>query len=152
LAKLDTDEPEIYENIDAVFVNLRNNLIPFFVEDSKLHKSDLLRLKFEDVNSESEAEHLLKSELYLPLELLPKLEGNKFYFHEIIGYKVIDSNFGEVGNIVSINDSTAQSLFVIDKNGIEILLPMNDDFIQKVDRDQNVINVTMPEGLIDLYL
>ncbi len=152
MAKLDTDEPEIYENIDAVFVNLRNNLIPFFVEDSKLHKSDLLRLKFEDVNSESEAEHLLKSELYLPLELLPKLEGNKFYFHEIIGYKVIDSNFGEVGNIVSINDSTAQSLFVIDKNGIEILLPMNDDFIQKVDRDQNVINVTMPEGLIDLYL
>jgi len=152
LAKLDTDEPEIYENIDAVFVNLRNNLIPFFVEDSKLHKSDLLRLKFEDVNSESEAEHLLKSELYLPLELLPKLEGNKFYFHEIIGYKVIDSNFGEVGKIVSINESTAQSLFVIDKNGIEILLPMNDDFIQKVDRDQNVINVTMPEGLIDLYL
>ena len=152
MAKLDTDEPEIYENIDAVFVNLRNNLIPFFVEDSKLHKSDLLRLKFEDVNSESEAEHLLKSELYLPLELLPKLEGNKFYFHEIIGYKVIDSNFGEVGKIVSINESTAQSLFVIDKNGIEILLPMNDDFIQKVDRDQNVINVTMPEGLIDLYL
>ena len=49
LIKLDTDEPAIYENLDAVFVDLRNNFLPFFIESSQLHKSELLRVKFEEV-------------------------------------------------------------------------------------------------------
>lgn len=152
LAKLDTDEPELYENLDAIFVALRNNLVPFFIESSRLHKSDLLRIKFEEVNSEEDADALLRSDLYLPLELLPKLEGNKFYFHEVIGFSVEDKNFGRVGTITGINDTTAQALFEIDRDGIEILIPMNDEFIIKVDRDLKTIFVNTPEGLIDLYI
>ena len=152
LAKLDTDEPQLYENIDAVFMDLRGNLVPFFIESAQLHKSDLLRLKFEDVETEADADALIKSELYLPLDLLPKLEGDKFYFHEVIGFTVKDQNFGEVGIIKAINDSTAQALFIIDRNGTEILIPMNDEFIVKVDKPNKTIEVNTPEGLIDLYL
>ncbi len=152
LAKLDTDEPDLYDNLDAIFIDLRGNLVPFFVVSSQLHKSDLLRLKFEDVDTEADADALMKSELYLPLGLLPKLEGDKFYFHEVIGFKIKDENFGEVGTITGINDSTAQSLFEIDRDGIEILIPMNDEFITKVDRKNKTIVVNTPEGLIDLYL
>lgn len=152
LAKLDTDQPELYENLDAIFIDLKNNLVPFFIETSQLHKSDLLRIKFEDVDSEEEADTLIKSELYLPLELLPKLEGNKFYFHEVIGFTIKDKNFGEVGTITGINDSTAQALFEIDRHGTDILIPMNDEFIVKVDRNNKTIIVETPEGLIDLYL
>lgn len=152
LAKLDTDQPELYENLDAIFLELRNNLIPFFVEHSQLHKSELLRLKFEDVDTEVDADAIMKCGLFLPLHLLPKLEGNKFYFHEVIGFTVRDKNFGDVGTIKAINDTTAQSLFEIDRNGTEILIPMNDEFIITVDRDNKTILVETPEGLIDLYL
>lgn len=152
LIKLDTDEPAIYENLDAVFVDLKNSFLPFFIESSQLHKSELLRVKFEDVSTESDADSLLKCDTYLPLELLPKLEGDKFYFHEVIGFTVEDVNFGNVGVIKSINDSTAQSLFEIDRNGVEILIPMNDEFIKKLDKKNKTILVETPEGLIDLYL
>ncbi len=151
LAKLDTDQPELYEHLDAIFIQVRNNLIPFFIEKSQLHKSDLLRVKFEDVDSEADADALIKSELYLPLEFLPKLEGNKFYFHEVIGFKITDKTFGEVGIIKGINDSTAQALFEVDRDGIEILIPMNDEFIVEVNRETKTIIVETPEGLIDLY-
>lgn len=152
LAKLDTDQPELYENLDAIFLELRGSLVPFFIEDLQLHKSELLRLKFEDVDTEADADSILKSGLYLPLDLLPKLEGNKFYFHEVLGFKVIDKNFGDVGILKAINDTTAQSLFVIDREGTEILIPMNDDFIKEVNRKNKTILVAAPEGLIDLYL
>lgn len=152
LAKLDTDEPDLYDNLDAIFIDLRGNLIPFFVQSSQLHKSELLRLKFEDVDTEADADALMKTDLYLPLDLLPKLKGNKFYFHEVIGFTINDENFGEVGILKSINDSTAQSLFEIDRDGIEILIPMNDEFIVKVDRKNKTILLNTPEGLIDLYL
>ncbi len=152
LAKLDTDQPELYENMDSVLVELRGNLIPFFIEQSQLHKSELLRIKFEEVDTEQDADSILKSDLYLPLEFLPKLEGDKFYFHEVVGFTIEDINFGKVGIIKSINDSTAQALFEIDRDGIEILIPMNDEFIKKVDCNNKTILVETPEGLIDLYI
>jgi len=152
LVKLDTDEPEIFKNLESVFISLRNNLIPFFVDSCKLHKSQLLRIKFEEVDTEEDADALLKSDLYLPLSILPTLSGNKFYYHEVTGFTIIDENFGEVGVIDNINDTGAQELFVIDRDGIEILIPVNDEFIKKVDRDKKQILVSTPEGLIDLYL
>ena len=50
------------------------------------------------------------------------------------------------------NDSTAQALFEIDRDGIEILIPMNDDFIKIWIEKQKTITVETPRGLIDLYL
>lgn len=150
--KLDTDEPELYKNMESVYVEFGTNLVPFFIDKSSLHKGNQLRVQFEDVYSEEEANSILKSNVYLPLDLLPKLEGGKFYFHEVIGFTVIDVSFGEVGTIVHINDKAAQPLFEIDRKGKEIFIPMIDDFIKKVDRENKQIQVETPEGLIELYL
>ena len=152
LIKLDSDDPEMYEELESVFVALGNNLVPFFIERSSLHKSNLLRVKFEDVDTETDAEALLKHKLYLPLAALPKLSGNKFYYHEVIGFEVEDTQFGKVGKITGVNDTTTQALFEIeDEQGNEILIPIIDSFIEKVDRAKQKIIVNTPEGLIDLY-
>ncbi|MCL9807600.1 ribosome maturation factor RimM [Flavobacterium amniphilum] len=152
LIYLDTDEPEMYEDLESVFVEFNKNLVPFFIENGQLHKGDFLKVRFEDVDSEEEADKLIGCEVYLPLTMLPKLEGNKFYYHEVIGFDVIDQRLGNIGKIVAINDSAAQPLFEIDKDGIEILVPMIDDFIVEVNRTNKSITLNTPEGLVDLYL
>jgi 16S rRNA processing protein RimM len=150
--KLDTDDPELYEHLESIFVDYRNKLIPFFVEKSNLQKSNLLRVKLEEVNEEADADDLLKRDVYLPLSKLPKLDGNKFYYHDVIGYKAVDATHGEIGTIQFVNDQTMQALFFIDFNGKEIIIPVNDRFIQKVDKDEHIIYFQTPEGLIDMYL
>lgn len=152
LIKLDSDDPEIYTEMESVFVEKNKSLIPFFIERSSLHKSELLRVKFEDINNDEDADALLKCDLYLPLEFLPKLTGNKFYYHEIIGYKVEDKSFGEVGIITGVNDSTSQALFEIDRNGKEVLIPLIDDFIKNVDRENKILQLEVPKGLIEIYI
>ena len=152
LVKLDTDDPSIYTKMESVFIDKNKNLIPFFIERSSLHKSTLLRVKFEDIDSEEDADKLLKSELYLPLEFLPQLTGNKFYYHEIFGFEAEDLSFGLIGIIKGVNDSTNQAILEIDRNGSEILIPLIDDFIKSVDREQKKIILKVPEGLIDIYL
>jgi 16S rRNA processing protein RimM len=62
-----------------------------------------------------------------------------------------DITYGHIGIIKAINDTTAQALFEVEKDGKEILIPVNDEFIVKVDRKKTII-VNTPEGLIDLYL
>ncbi|MFV8225113.1 ribosome maturation factor RimM [Christiangramia aquimixticola] len=152
LIKLDTDEPETYTEMESVLVEYNENLVPFFIERSYLHKSTLLRAKFEDIDTEEDAEDMVGTDVYLPLTMLPELPEDKFYFHEIIGFDVIDAEHGNIGKIVSINDTTSQALFEIDKDGKQILIPMNDEFIQKLDKKNKLIKVITPEGLVDLYL
>ena len=149
--KLDTDEPGLYQNLESVFVLLGGNLIPFFIEESLLQKGNQLRVRFEDVDDEADADNILGSGIYMPLTMLPKLEGNKFYFHEVIGFEVEDVNEGSVGIIDGINDSTAQTLFEIKQGDIEILIPMIDEFIVKIDRENKKVVVNTPEGLIAMY-
>ncbi|SDQ22779.1 ribosome maturation factor RimM [Flagellimonas zhangzhouensis] len=152
LVKLDTDEPDIYENMESVFVSLGNNLVPFFIDRCRLHKSNLLRIDFEEVKDEPTADKIIGSELYLPLTMLPKLKGNQFYFHEVIGFTMLDEVHGDIGKIVAVNDSASQDLFEVEKDGKELLIPVSDEIIIKVDRENQTIHVKTPEGLVDLYL
>ncbi|WP_306349838.1 ribosome maturation factor RimM [Flavobacterium sp. '19STA2R22 D10 B1'] len=152
LAYLDTDEPELYQNLESVFVEFNNNLVPFFIESSSIHKNDFLRIRFEDTNTEEDADKLLGCGIYLPLKMLPKLTGNKFYFHEVIGFEIEDQRLGVFGKIVSINDSTAQPLFEVENGEVEILVPMIDHFLVKIDRENKKVIMNLPEGLVEMYL
>ncbi|MCA6422142.1 MAG: 16S rRNA processing protein RimM [Flavobacterium sp.] len=152
LVYLDTDEPELYENMESVFVEFNNNLVPFFIESSSLHKNDFLRVRFEDVDSEEEADKLIGLEVYLPLSMLPKLTGNKFYFHEVIGFEIEDKRLGIFGRIVSINDTSAQPLFEVLNGEVEMLIPMIDHFLVEIDRKNKKVIMDLPEGLVEMYL
>jgi 16S rRNA processing protein RimM len=152
LIYLDTDDPEAYQDMESVFVDFNNNLVPYFILNSSLHKNDFLRVKFEDVDSEEEADAIMGNAIYLPLKMLPKLTGNKFYYHEVIGFEIEDKRLGVFGKIVSINDSSAQPLFEVINGDIEILVPMIDQFLVKIDRDNKKVIMDLPEGLVEMYL
>ena len=152
LIYLDTDEPELYQEMESIFVEFNKNLIPFFIENSNLHKGDFLRVKFEDVDNEEQADEIINCEVYLPLNMLPKLEGNKFYFHEVIGFEIEDQRLGVFGKIVSINDTSAQPLFEVINGNVEILVPMIDQFLVKIDRENKRVIMDLPEGLVEMYL
>ncbi|MDQ7916266.1 ribosome maturation factor RimM [Mesonia sp. MT50] len=152
LIKLDTDDPQHYLKMESVFVEYRKKLVPFFIQKSSLQKSELLRVKFEDIDTEEDAEDLIKREVYLPLEELPTLENDQFYFHEIIGYRATDKSFGAIGLLTGVNTTSPQALFEIDHNGKQVLIPLNDDFIAQVDKENKIIHLDVPEGLIEMYL
>ncbi|MGJ8665662.1 MAG: ribosome maturation factor RimM [Patiriisocius sp.] len=152
LVKLDTDEPELFLEMESVFVEQHKNLIPFFIESSSLHKSTLLRVQFEDVYDEATADTLIGTELYLPLSFLPPLSGTNFYYHEVIGFTIMDVDFGNAGIISNVNDHTAQHLFVSILDGKELLIPISAEFIKEIDRENKIITMDLPSGLIELYL
>ena len=147
---LDVDCPDDYAGLQSVFVEIKGNLVPYFIKEINITGNKAI-VTFEDVKPD-EAQSLVGSRLFLPLEMLPKLDGNKFYYHEVIGWKVIDSEKGYIGVIQSVIDYPAQALFQIMENGREILIPIIDQVIKLVDRKEKTIHIEAPNGLIDLYL
>jgi 16S rRNA processing protein RimM len=150
---LDVDDPHEYSELDAVFVEIKGQLIPFFIEELNLHTSkNTAFVYFEDVEEIEKAQKLVNSKLFLPLTSLPALEGNKFYFHEVGGFDLIDQNFGKIGPINQILDYPNQALFQAFYNQKEVLIPINDRFIVNVDREKKEILLNLPEGLIQVYI
>lgn len=148
---LDVDEPQEYEELESVFVEINDKLVPFFIAAISL-RGNKATVKFEDVNTADEAEELKGKRLFLPLSQLPELEEGQFYFHEIISYRVMDSLSGDIGTVKDVYASPHQDLLVIDYKGKEILVPVNDDIIKKVDHEAKQLYVALPDGLLDIYL
>ncbi len=142
--KLDTDEPSEYYNMESVFILINGQLIPFIIEEIDVLKTDTLRILCKDI----EGSRIVGCNVYLPLDLLPKLEGNKFYFHEVINFEIRENN-KKVGVILGVNDRAAQPYFITaDEDGSEQLIPIVDSWILEVNREGKFIEMNLPEGLI----
>jgi len=150
---IDSDEPEKYAALESVFVDLNGNFVPFFVENlSFRNKSNQYTIKFQDVDTLEEASRLQGCEMYLPLDILPPLEGNAFYFHEVDGFEVFDEQKGYVGKVLQVLDYPGNPLFEIQFEDKTILIPIQDQFIKSLDREKKCFHLKAPDGLIDLYL
>lgn len=150
---IDADNPENYTALESVFLEIKGKLIPFFIERVILKsKSNQVVFRFQDIDSEEKASQLIGAALFLPLSFLPKLTGNAFYYHEVEGYQVIDQEKGPIGSLVQIISHTSNPLFQIQMGDREILIPVVDDFIERLDRESQTLYLKAPQGLIDIYL
>lgn len=149
---LDVSHPEEYSNLSSVFLEINGFLTPFFVENLKMKNKGMVAVKFQGVNTEEEAKRLVKKKVYLPIEQLSELDEDQFYDHEIVGFKVEDAAKGDIGVVTNVIDLQSNPLLQTDKEGKEVLIPIFDGLIQKVDRRKKILYIQAPEGLIDLYL
>jgi len=149
---LDVDDPQSYLEMKSVFIKLNENLVPFSIDSFQLRPRKQAVVRLHDVIETDDAELFVGSLLFLPLSYLPPLTGNKFYYHEVNGFAVIDKVKGPIGIIEDVLDLQHQAIMQIRHGDKEILVPISDDIIQKVDRENRKIEIEAPEGLIDIYL
>jgi 16S rRNA processing protein RimM len=151
VAFFDVDYPEDYEELESVFLQINGKLVPFFIDALDLQPDGRIIIKFEDVNSIVEAEKLKSIPLYLPLNALPELPDDQFYFHDVIGYTVVDEALGELGPIKEIYEMPFQDLMAMEYKGAEVLIPVQDELILRADKTNRKLYVNLPEGLVDIY-
>tara|TARA_B100000768_G_scaffold5684_1_gene6695 strand:+ start:87 stop:602 length:516 start_codon:yes stop_codon:yes gene_type:complete len=149
LLKLDSDEID-FKKIKTIFLDINGTIVPHSIDNIKLHKSSLLRIKFEDIDSEEKANKILKIKTYLPIKDLPKLNGNKFYYHEIINFTVLDLSLGNIGKVKEVNDKTLQPIIIMDNGISEVMIPLVDDFLIEVNRVKKTLTFDLPNGLTTL--
>lgn len=151
IAFLDVDFPEEYENLESVLLLRQNELVPFFVLSCAFQTGQRARLTLEDVQSREEAESIVGSPVYLPLSTLPDLSGDQFYYHDVVGFKLLDGNI-EIGIIDSVVSTGRQDLFSVKSlKDEEILIPITDEVIKELDREGKRVVTTLPDGLVDVF-
>lgn len=149
--RIDNEQFDDIEELNYFLLDINDKLIPYFVENITFHSNKSFVL-FQDLKTLEAANQLVGISVYLPLDLLPEKDGNDFYSHEVVDFLVIDEEKGELGKVQEIIEYPTQSLIQIVINGKEVLIPIHDDIIQVVNREEKKIYINAPNGLIDMYL
>lgn len=148
--KINQGNPKNYLNIDFIYIDKDNQLIPYKVISLNLKKNIFLELKLEEIDNETKVNSLIKKDVYLDKNKFQKKD--EFSYQELINYTVFDSS-KKIGLVTNLIYQKSQSLIVVE-NQIkqEILIPLVPNFINKIDSKNKILKLKLPEGLTDLNL
>lgn len=142
----------ILEDVDVPFVILEPDglLVPFYIESIRMKTDTTGLIKLERVDSDEQARELIGQTIYLPNHYLDEIEDDEFELEYFIGFEVFDATFGKIGKIIAVDESTTNTLFVVEHGDNEVLIPAAEEFIDDMNHEKRVISLNLPEGLLDL--
>ena len=119
------------------------------VEEFWPHK-DWLILKFAGIDSISEAETLLRSELQVPRSERGRLEEGWTFISDLIGCDVLDGDH-EIGTVRDVRFGAGEApLLVVMAQSKEYEVPYAEAYLRSVDLDTKRIVMALPEGLLEV--
>lgn len=143
--RLERDLPQQFESI---FIAIQNRLIPFFVSRFSVVKNEGI-FWFEDIHSPEGADELVSSKLYLPKELFPNPVETSTLESKYLGFDVY-SYSKLLGKVVAVDSTPIHPLLKVDMDGKEIVIPVQDHFISKINHSKKIIEVVLPDGFLEI--
>lgn len=89
-------------------------------------------------------------EVYFPLKHAAEAETEDLSWNFFVGFRIDDERYGRIGTVTDVDTSTVNTLFVIEREDEELLIPAQEEFILEIDRENKTIAMQLPEGLLDL--
>jgi 16S rRNA processing protein RimM len=144
------DNPDLV-GLKVMFIEtLKDKFIPFFIKEIKLKSENELLVSFEDIESPETAKKYLKKKAWLT-ELEAKKFSSKAAPISLLGFAVVEKKT-ILGKVLEVIEQPLQILLRIEIDSKEVLIPINESTLVKIDHKSEKIFVTLPAGLLDIYL
>ena len=124
--------------------------VPFFIEEYRFRSDSTALVKLEGVDTAECARMFTNVEVYFPVEHVEEAEPGELSWSFFVGFRVQDVRHGALGEVTDVDTSTVNTLFVVDRDGDELLIPAQEEFIAGIDQKHKIITVDLPEGLLSL--
>jgi len=140
------------KTLSCIVVDIDGINVPFFFESVRQRGMESYLVRIDGIDSEQQASSLVNKDVSaLDMELGDAREDDGFYAEDMIGFKVESSEPMFAGEIIDIDDSTDNILFVVrTDSGRQVLIPVADEFIVSLDADKRFVRMNLPDGLIEL--
>jgi len=142
---LHTDFPERMKRGRKLFVG--EDYQPITLTNVRPHQAGLL-VKFDGIETPEGAGQLRNQWVYIKAKDAQPLPEGQIYQHELFGFRVVDENDNQLGELVEIIETGANDVYVVrDDSGKEILLPAIPSVILDLDPARRLMRVHLLEGL-----
>lgn len=144
-----TDYPEVFEELPVVYMKDKSEYKPLHIEHVKYQKNNVI-VKFREYSDINLILPYKNSVLYAMREDLGELPEGVYYIADLIGLDVYTEDGEFVGKISDVFNTGASDIYDIKREGKKnLLLPVIDDVVRKVDIDDGRVIVNIMEGLDD---
>lgn len=133
------------KDFTSIFMNVQGAFIPYKLESNAELNNGKAKIKLASIDDSTIAETFRGRALYQLTSLLGVDKQIDF-----IGFVVVEGKGIELGEVVDVIENPAQSLLVIERNGDEVFIPLVDDFILEINQAKKILNMQLPDGLLDL--
>jgi len=123
-------------------------LIPFRLEEYRFTSDNSAIVKLNDIDSSEKVAFLSNCNVYFPKKYINNKESDDFSPANCIGFTLIDVNHGLIGQIADVDESTVNTLYIVETEKEDILIPANEVFLVEIDCNSRNIILNLPEGLI----
>lgn len=108
-----------------------------------------VRITLRGITDRTAAEKLVGSLLFVDEKDAVRLPKGSYFIHNIIGLRVIGENDEALGVVKDVLKYPANDVYVVERNGNEVLLPAVKEFIKKIDLKSGTMTVRLIEGMLD---
>jgi len=139
------------EQYPPLFLEVDNLLVPFFIAEEGLRfkSSESVITRLEWINTEAKAKALCGLSVFVDQDDVIEFE-DEMSPHALVGYQLWGEDIGLVGEIKEVHDYAGNLLLSIDYQGREVLIPLNEELIVRIDEDLREIELRIADGLFDL--
>jgi 16S rRNA processing protein RimM len=139
------------KGLQALFMEeKKQSFIPWFIETARIKSEEEVYLKLEGIDTREAAMRLTQKEIWIPEPDFKKLAA-KSAPGSILGYTVLNDN-EPLSEILEVIEQPHQLLCRLEINRKEVLIPLNEQTIQKIDHRKKQVSVSLPDGLLEIYL
>ncbi|MBP9477397.1 MAG: 16S rRNA processing protein RimM [Sebaldella sp.] len=119
----------------------------FTIKSIKRINAKKLLIEFIESKDIDTAKSLNGFQIKIRRDLLPEKNGDDFYYNDLLGLKVTEDGI-YLGSVLDVLETAAHDiLIVMSDNSEEILIPIVDNFVKKIDFENNNIEVELIEGM-----
>lgn len=137
---------------DYLICDIDGILVPFFIEEYRFRSNNSALMKFEDIDTIESTQQILGADVYFPKDMIVPPEDGEFALSYFVGFRITDKDKGEVGIVVDYDDNTENWILKVeDATGNELLLPFHEEFIENIDHEERILEMRLPDGLLELY-
>ena len=137
------------QDVDFIFLDLDKCLIPFKVDKINSSSDNSIIIKLHELNSDEDASEVILKNVYLDKKHSKFIDEESFFYNELLNF-IVFKDSKKIGKIVNINDKLPQPVFEILINDKKFMVPIHDDFIQKIDKEKKSIHIVIPDGLLEI--
>ena len=144
---------DIFDRVDCDYLIclLDGIFVPFFIEEYRFRSDSTALVKLEGIETADRARMFTNVEVYFPVKHAEEAEDGELSWNFFVGFRMEDVRHGELGEVVEVDTTTVNTLFVVEQeDGEELLIPAQEEFIVEINQEKKLITVELPEGLLNL--
>lgn len=138
------------KGLETIFVEEgTDNFMPYFITAASIKNDKEVFIKLEGIDTKETARKLTPKEVWITEDDFKKFAAKSSPI-SLLGFHLINDE-EDLGEILEVIEQPHQILCSILLDGKEALIPIHDDSLEKIDKKNRKVFVTLPDGLLDIY-